>query len=230
MLMSAGDTRAPEFKSRLTFIVGRIHLVYLGLLPALATFGLLYTYGHPAPLLMFLGGTAAVGVYLAVTFSYTPRPTSLGWALLVLLDGPAWALLSLYSKGAARPDFAVEGLIVDGTAVWLSILVLALSSPRPTRGQRVASVGFMLVALGATASLVWPYFRDALWGQWASLGCLGAGILEAVLLRFKQLKREQVAQDPDDGLLYIVLLVLTWVCAMILGNVLHEFSLGAADR
>lgn len=219
--------RVLKFKSRLTSIIGHIHLVYLGLLPALATFSLLYTYGHPAPLLMFLGGTAAVGVYLAVTFNYTPLPTSFGWAMLVLLDGPMWTLLSLYSKRANPLGFAVEGLIVDGTAVWLSILILAFSSPRPTRGQRVASVGFMLLALVATGSLVWPYFREVLWQQWASLGWLGGGILEAVIVRFKQLKRDEVTQHPDDSSAYIVFLVLAWICSMILGNVLHEFRLKA---
>jgi hypothetical protein len=58
-------------------VVDWAHLVYLGVLPALATFSLLYAYGHAAPLLLFLGGTVAVGVYLAATYSYTPRPRTL---------------------------------------------------------------------------------------------------------------------------------------------------------
>lgn len=211
-----------KLKSRLTLIIGYLHLVYLGLLPALATFGLLYTYGHPALLLLFLGGTAAVGVYLAVTFYYTPLQRSLLRGILVLLDGPAWVLLSLSSKRLFPLGFAVEGLIVDGTAIWLSILILALGSPRPTREQRLASVGIMLVALAATVSLVWPYCRDALWGEWVSLGLLGGGILEAVIVRFKQLKRDEAAQISDKSVVYIVVLVLIWVCSMILGNVLHE--------
>ena len=59
---------------RLLRVVDYAHLVYLGVLPSLATFSLLYAYGHPAPLLLFLAGTAAVGVYLAAVYSYTPRP------------------------------------------------------------------------------------------------------------------------------------------------------------
>src|SRR5918911_879292 len=133
------------------------HIVYLGLLPALATFSLLYAYGHPAPLLLFIAGTAAVGVYLAITYSYTPRPRMLVLAVLLLLDGPAWAALSLLLKGARPLAFAVEGFLVDGTATWVSILVLAARSPLPTRGERRASIGIMLAALAASYSLAWPY-------------------------------------------------------------------------
>jgi hypothetical protein len=219
------DVRVSEFKSRLTRIIGHAHLVYLGLLPAIATFGLLYVYGHPAPLLMFLGGTAAVGVYLAVTFNYTPLPASFSWGLLVLLDGPAWTLLSLWTKKAVPIGFAVEAFIVDGTAIWLSIFILSFISPRPTRGQRLASAAFMLIALAAAASLVWPYFRDVLWGHWASLLLLAGGTLEAAFVRFKQLERDKLIANPDDNMGYLIFLILAWICAMIAGNVLHEFAL-----
>jgi hypothetical protein len=216
-----------KFNSRLTSIIGYIHLVYLGLLPSLATFGLLYVYGHPAPLLLLVGGTAAVGVYLAATFYYTPLPTSLGWSLLVLLDGPAWALVSIYSKRVSPLGFAVGGLLVDGTAIWLSILILALGSSRPVREQRTASAGFMLLALATTATLVWPYFRDVLWGQWVSLGWLGLGIFETLIVRFNQLERDEAARNANYSPVYIVALILIWVGSMIAGNVLHELALKA---
>lgn len=102
--------RSSALKARLAGAVGKAHLVYLGLLPSFATFALLYTYGHPAPMLLFLGGTVAVGVYLAVIVSYTPTPSSTPLSLLVMLDGPAWVLLSLLSKEVALPSFAIEGL------------------------------------------------------------------------------------------------------------------------
>lgn len=218
------DARIIEARPRLTRIVGQVHLLYLGLLPALATFGLLYVYGHPVPFLMFLGGTVAVGVYLAVTFNYTPQPASLGWGLLVLLDGPAWTLLSLWTKKVVPIGFAVEALMVDGTAIWLSILILSFSSSRPTRGQRVASALFMLIALAATASLVWPYFRDVLWGEWLSLCLLAGGTIEALVVRFKQLKRDKMTAEPDENMGYLIFLILAWICAMIGGNVLHEYA------
>lgn len=220
------NRRVPDVRPRLTRIIGQVHLIYLGLLPAIATLALLYVYGHPFPFLMFLGGTVAVGVYLAVTLNYTRTPASLGWTLLVLLDGPAWTLLSLWTKEVIPIGFAVEALIVDGTAIWLSILILSFSSYKPSRGQRVASVLFMLIALGATASLVWPYFRDVLWGEWLSLCLLGGGTLEALLVRFKQLDRDEMTAGPDENTGYLVFLILAWIFAMIAGNVLHEMAEG----
>jgi hypothetical protein len=216
----SAPTHAPDFKVRLAALVGRAHLVYLGLLPSFATFALLYTYGHPAPLLLFLGGTAAVGVYLAVVISYTKTPASAPLSLLFMLDGPAWAAASLSSRELRLPDFAVEGFLVDGTAIWLSILVLALRSDLPTRGQRVASVAFMLVALGATLSLVWPYLRDVLWGEWLSLTLLGLGIAEALVVNYKLLERDDVVRDDDSTAIYIAVLVMVWVGSLV-GNAFH---------
>ena len=202
------------------------HLVYLGLLPVAATFSLLYSYGHPAPLLLFLAGTAAVGVYLAATYVYTPRPRNVGLALFVLLDGPAWAALSLLLKGARPLAFAVNGFLVDGTAVWASILVLALRSPLPTRGQRRASVGIMLAALAATFSLAWPYCREVLHGGWgaASLLLLALGAAQGALTRYRLYEREKVSRDEGASAAYIVVFIVAWVASMIAGNVLHELS------
>jgi hypothetical protein len=213
--------QASAFEARLARTVGQAHLIYLGLLPSLATFALLYTYGHPAPLLLFLGGTVAVGVYLAVIISYTPLPSSTALSLFVMLDGPAWVLLSLLSKKVTLPVFAVEGFLVEGAAIWVSTLVLALRSYKPTRGQRVASVALMLVALAATASLVWPYVRDVLWGEWLSLVWLGLGVVEALVVNYKLLERDAVVRDSDSSAVYIAVLVMVWVGSL-LGNVFHE--------
>lgn len=209
---------AADFKARLARGVGRAHLVYLGLLPSFATFALLHTYGHPAPLLLFLGGTVAVGVYLAVVVSYTPLPPSPALSLFLMLDGPAWVTLSLLAKRVELPAFAIEGFLVDGTAVWIATLALALRSPLPTRGQRIASVAFMLVALAATASLVWPYVRDVLWGGWWSLVWLGLGVAEALAVTYKVLERDAVVRDGDASAIYIAVLVMVWVGSL-LGNV-----------
>jgi hypothetical protein len=57
------QTPAPT-SSPLLRKLGRFYLFYLGLLPVLATFALSAT-GTRFPLLVFLGGVGAVGVYLA---------------------------------------------------------------------------------------------------------------------------------------------------------------------
>jgi hypothetical protein len=213
-----------ETRSSFVSVIGQIHLVYLGLLPALATFALLFRYGHPAPLLLFLGGTVAVSVYLAVTFSYTPLPVSLAWGLLILLDGPLWVLLSLLSKGVNPLGFAVEGFLVDGTGVWVSILVLSMQSYIPMRKDRIAAIAFMLAALAATVSLVWPYLRDVLWQHWASMALIIAGIIESTIVRFSALNKQNGSrQDESKGAGYIIIMLLVWFVSLVLGNVLHEY-------
>jgi hypothetical protein len=216
--------REPLKLSRPVSLANYAHLIYLGILPPLATFWLLYTYGFPAPLLLFIAGTVAVGTYLGATFYYTPQQNSLWMGIIVLIDGPAWALASLYSSSIVPVGFAIEGLIVDGAAIWLSILVLAMTSRLPTRSQRWGSVGYMLVALGATTWMVWPYLRAHLWGHWFSIAILCAGIAEASAIRFKQVKRDDAKRNSNAAAVYIVVLLLLWVAAVIAGNVLHEFK------
>ena len=213
-------------KESLLRALDHAHMVYLGLLPVAATFSLLYAYGHPAPLLLFLAGTAAVGIYLAATYSYTPQPRNVGLALFVLLDGPAWAALSLFLKGERPLAFAVEGFLVDGTAIWVSILVLALRSDLPTRGQRWASVGIMLVALAAVYSMAYPYCRDALGGAWGatSLFLLALGAVQAALTRYRLYERDHLVRDEGPAAAYIVVFIMSWLAALIAGNVLHELS------
>ncbi|MBN1919822.1 MAG: hypothetical protein JW892_01145 [Anaerolineae bacterium] len=199
------------------------HRVYLGLLPALATFAILHQYGHPAPFWLFLGGTVAVSVYLVAVAYYTPPPDSVTQGVLVLLDGPLWLLAAQITH--ARPmlalGFSVETFVLEGSAVWLAILWLAFASPLLTRGQRWASVGLMLIATSVIGALAWPYlqatFGAGLRGFW-----LLAGILQAVIVRVKALGRSpRSARDTDASILYIVGCIGVWIAALSLGIVLH---------
>jgi hypothetical protein len=212
--------QASDHRTQAAALLGKAHLIYLGLIPSVATFALLYNYGHPAPFLLFLGGTVAVSVYLAVIVSYTAIPTSPWLSLLILLDGPAWATISLLSKKVWLPVFAIESFLIDGTAIWLSTFLLALRSYKPTTGQRVASVALMIVALLATASLVWPYLRDVLRGQWLSLIWLGLGVIEALIVNYKLIERDEVIRNNDISSVYIAVFVMIWVGSLV-GNAFH---------
>jgi hypothetical protein len=202
--------------------LNKIYLLYLGLLPSLGTFAVLLSYGTRVPFLVFLGGVAAVGVYLAATYSYTPIPNHLWVLLLMFIDGPIFVLISL-REGLNPLAFAIEGYLLDGTAIWLSILFLALISPLPTPNQRIGSVFFMLVAFGITTSLFWPYFQEFIWGKWPKMIWLLIGVLEATWLHFRRFSREAIARGSSDfSILFIAGLVMLWVFSMIAGNVLHE--------
>src|SRR5690606_2496383 len=102
-----------------------------------------------------------------------------------------WVTFSTLSKHSIPSGSVVEGFIVEGTAIWLSILILAAKFPH----RRLAAIGYMLVALVITASLVYPYFRDELHGHAMSLGLLGFGIVESFAARFAQLKRDEQGFD-----------------------------------
>lgn len=217
------DTPAANVTDRIGQAMGRLHLIYLGLLPSLATYAIVRTYGYPMPFLLFMVGVAAVGVYLATVYSYTGLPQSKIGNLMALLDGPLFILVARRLSFAMPLGFAVEGYLVDGLSVWLSILWLALTSPLPTREQRVASIAIMLAILGITLSLVWPYVRDILWGTWVSLGWLGVGLVEATIVHIRLFGSEATQRSVDDrGILYVALLTLAWVGAMFAGVVLHD--------
>jgi len=203
----------------------KLYLFYLGLLPALATFAVLWVYGYPWLSVLFLVGVAGVGVYLATVMSYTPIPSSLFWLLLALMDGPIFALLSL--RNDFHPlAFAIEGFLIDGSAIWISILFLAIVSPLPTREQRIASIAIMLGILTLIGSLFWPYGQEYLWGNWERLFWLGAGIIQATWLNFSRFKRAEVLRRESDGaILFLVGMLIIWLIAMIVGANLHEANI-----
>lgn len=208
---------------RLKDAVERLHVLYLGGLPALATFAVLRVYGYPAMFLLFAVGVAAVGLYLAAAYHYTRPPASLWGNLIVLLDGPICVAASGFRAAGMPFSFAIEGFLVDGLAVALAILALVFVSPLPTRGQRVASIGIMAAVVAVLATLFAPYIRDVLWGDGLALAWLGFGIVEGSAVRMRLLHRAGRARPSDDGsILYIALLTLAWVVAMSAGKAVYD--------
>jgi len=211
--------------NRVRRAVENVHLVYLGLLPSLATFSLLVNYGHPAPTLLFFGGVVAVSVYLAVVASYTRPTSSLGVALFVLLDGPFWAALS-YAAGGVLFSFAIDAFLIDGVAIWLAIVWLAVSTSRPTRGQRIATIGFAVIAVGSVLFAFWPYFCENVFWDWVRMLFLVIGIVEAFVARHYLLKVDEVVRDTISSARYILIFLFIWIAAMCAGNVLYEMGGG----
>jgi hypothetical protein len=99
--------------NRIHRAVENVRLVYLGLLPALATFSALLIYGNPVPLLLFLGSVVFVSAYLAVVANYT-RPTNSLFALIavesVLLAFWPYLCESVFG-GWLRLLFLVMGIV-----------------------------------------------------------------------------------------------------------------------
>jgi len=153
--------------------------------------------------------------------SYTPIPSSLPWLLLALLDGPFFVLISLQSDFHPLA-FAIEGFIIEGGAIWLSILFLSFLSPIPTQGQRMASITIMVAILGLLGFLFWPYGQEYLWGNWERIFWLVLGVVQATWLNFGRFQRaEVIRQESDGGIIFIVGLLMFWLIALIAGVNLH---------
>jgi len=201
--------------------LGKFYLFYLGILPILATFAIVLANGLRWPMLIFMGGTGAVGVYLAATYSYTRLPDKVFPLLVMLLDGPLFVTL-LLRDGLNPLAFAIEGYLIDGSAIWVSILILAFISPLPTRGQRFWSIVFMIIAVGVNIVLFWPYLQLFVGEDWGHLIWLVVGFTEAVIASFVLVSKDDVVRSGDGSILYIGLLVMLWVVALFLGNILYE--------
>jgi hypothetical protein len=197
-------------------IIGRIHLFYLGALPALGTFVVTAVFGNPSPFLIWLVGIGAVGVYLATTMSYTPRPQSVSRAVLFLVDGPLFVLAAqIRGDEAGLIAFAAEGFLVDGMAIWAAIALLAAHSSLPTSGQRMASIAIMLAAMGTTLLLYWPYLTTYIFGNWFKIVLLLAGLGEAIYVLHRSMDRSELTQvDEDFSILYIVGMLFLWMAGL----------------
>lgn len=201
----------------------KLHLIYLGILPALTTFTLINQDVYPTIWLIFLGGIGAVSVYLVATYSYLPAPKNWLWTTFLILDGPFFVLLSLNFR-KFNLDFAIEGFLVEGTAVWLAIAYLALTSDLPSPSQRFWSVVLMGIAIGATYTLIWPYMRDELWGEWRKLFWLGLGIVEATAVRFTRFRTNTPLRNEEGAMVYILIFLALWLAALFIGNILRELG------
>ena len=202
--------------------VENVHLVYLGLLPALATFSLLVVYGHPAPMVLFLSGVAAVSVYLVVVFNYTRPARSLKTALFILLDGPFWTVLSTLAGGPSF-SFAADAFLIDGVAIWLAIVWLAVGTSRPSKEQRIATIGFALFAVGGMLFAFWPYLREYVLGEWVRSFSVGMGLVEAVVARHCLLEVDEPVRG-EKCMEYILILLSVWIVAFCVGNILYEMG------
>ena len=215
---------------RIQHYIGQIHLIYLGCLPALATFVILTTYGYFSPALLFVGGIIVVSVYLAVIASYTTSSArSIGLALLILLDGPVIAAVSQSAAIAQSGTlstfaFAIDAFLIDGLAIWSAIVWLAATTDRPTSGQRTATIVLTIIAISIVLSVCWPYLQANIFGHPLRAVWLVIGIGEAILARYYLLEADEVQQDEVTSAGYIIIFLLIWLVAMIVGNIIYETS------
>ncbi|HSH03258.1 MAG TPA: hypothetical protein VLL52_12120 [Anaerolineae bacterium] len=214
-----------DINHKLNEYLGWLYLGYLSLLPAMGTAGVLYLYGvgvgQLGMWLIFLGGVAAVGVYLATVGSYTVIPKQWWATAFLIADGP---LIVLFFDGGGKGiwEHMVDAYLIDGTAVWLAILVLATQSPLPTADQRTGSIFFMFAALATTYLLFFPYINDkVLTNPWRLFGLI-FGIAEASATRFYIFEKDRVLRDTDKTAVLIVVFIFVWLFALFGGFGYHQ--------
>lgn len=215
------STARKNSSRRITQLLGVVHLSYLGILPAAATFVLLRQYGHPFPFLIFLGGVVAVSVYLAITASFTPVPQNLGIMIFMLLDGPAFIALAQSGTNLSF-SAAIDSFMVDGLAVWLAIFWLAITTGRPTKEQKIGTIFFAVIALGTVASICWPYLLGEILTQREKPFWLSLGLIEAVLVYYHLLQADEGKRPTDFSAPFIGVFVMIWVFAMFAGTATHR--------
>ncbi len=119
--------------SRASLWIFRVFLTYTILLPGLATISVYAYFLAPPPewarFLLWIGGIALVGVYLA-TLNYFTVPASPATALLLLLDTPLILLPQFYDaggmNGASIAAFLVTDFWAEAAGTGLAITILAL--------------------------------------------------------------------------------------------------------
>lgn len=115
----------------------------------------------------------------------------------------------------------MNSFAIDGVAIWLAILWLAGTTMLSSPGQRIATFLFGIVALGTAIWLFFPH----LWGDSVSgmtiIGLL-IGVAEAVVVRTRLLKQDEVTQAADKNTIGIVIFLGLWVAALIAGAALSD--------
>lgn len=208
-------------KDNLLYRLHQLHLIYLGCLPAVATWIAISSSPPRFPILIFLGGTALVGVYLAVVGSYTPPSTSISFALFTLVDGPVIAAIGNQELSA----ILLDAFLIDSITIWLAIALVATTTDRPSPDQQIATYGLTLVAISTIALLFWSHITTNLFGQ-GTIWWLLIGIIEGLVTRYIAFEKEAVMQHHDFTAFYIVIFIWVWIIAMMGGNIAATWPTG----
>lgn len=194
--------------------IGNIYLWYLTLLPAVGTvvlIGLLRVQVNP--LLVLIVGTAAVGIYLAITGSYTSVTSSPWKNAALLLDGPVWAIVG-WALGKSVGEILATDVLIEIGAMLLGLLAASITSPLPTKGQRKASIAIAVTTLAATAYVITLVGQSPLF----LLTAFG-GIVQGAFTQYRLTQNDHVQRD---AFAYILVGIIAWIASLFAGYALYE--------
>lgn len=191
-------------------ILNQLYLYYLGLIPIFATFLIIQkiNWSDGAMMVLFLFGTAIIGVYLAMIISYTKQNQNLFFLLLIFLDGPIFGYLAsqnLYDvSGAIINTFLIENL-----AIWFSIPLVARTQERASKEQIFFATVLASILLGGLIFLLIQidFFSKSL----REMTLILFGIIEALILKFRILYKDEIAIGYGEGGGFILIFITLWV-------------------
>lgn len=200
-----------------------IHLVYLGLLPAVSTFFLTQRYDSPLIFLVFLGGIVVVGTYLAATCSYTSFKAGWYWLLWELVDIP---LLIFFSAGGSLSleAFTLDVFLIEGASLWISLLILSRYMPSLDRYQRKSTAIISVIGLISLFLLYYSYMVTVVPGNIGKVALLVGGIAESTWLNYRLFGHPEQARNDGYAPVYIVIFTFLWIGGLISGKILYEIS------
>lgn len=187
--------------------IGKVHLLYLSLLPALGSFVLFYILKtNVNPFLFFLLGTAGIGIYLAFTVSYTAITKNPLKNILILLDGPLWMLMSTLF-GTSLAQSIVNDVVIEIASVLLGVLGVIFTSSIPTpQERRNAAIAVGLPFIGLLA-LFFTYSNEQMFTLEQNL-ILGAAVFQGAGTHFFVGSKMKIERESET---YILIGIITWL-------------------
>ncbi len=172
----------------------RLHRGWLvALLPA-TTLVVMSQCATEPPMTLFVVGAFAAGLYLYAVLALTPRPSHALWGLLMVIDGPVFALAG--GRGTVR-GLALRTWLVEGGAIGLGAVAMGLGVFRRDRGKEsAAGVGVLLLALIGVLWLAAPLLPRLLAGGPRSWGAVAFGAVQGAVVRARQLRYGEEVERP----------------------------------
>lgn len=202
------------FPSSLAQRLTNIHIGYLSLMPAIATIAIIGVFDLVKYLLLFfVVGTAAVGIYLAVTASYTKTAPNAFQAVVMIFDGPLWAIAAMFF-GGSWATLVVDDVLIETTGILLGILGVTLVSRVPTREQRVKSLIAVGLPLLGVLGVVWLYGQDYLFPYPERCLAVALGALQSAVINFRLAANDSVQRSAEG---FILFGIIAWIASIFIG-------------
>lgn len=199
-----------------------IYLIYLALLPAAGTVFLFERIILPewSRFFVFIGGVAAVGLYLAAIVSFTVIPKSWWKQLIFLLDGPLIALGLAYYLNGNIIDILMNMFFIDvgGTVLGIFITVIRKAPTKEDRikGMIAAGIPFLIML---SALLLYSLKSTEL--SMLQLSILLVGLIHTGFLQSRIFQEQNVVRECMQ---IIILGITLWVAAYIFGCVFWDIK------